>query len=92
MVGVIQVSVRARKSRDCRVAKPEMNSVLRVADWQFHRPPATRCGAGGIGKRSRVAEMLRTYARFVVSPIGYTDRNGEAAHFRIKSPSNVGRI
>ncbi|XP_060948509.1 interferon-induced protein with tetratricopeptide repeats 1-like [Limanda limanda] len=40
--GVIQVSVRARKSSDCCVAKPEMKSALRVADWQFHRPPATR--------------------------------------------------
>ncbi|CAB1436498.1 unnamed protein product [Pleuronectes platessa] len=41
--GVIQVSVRARKSSDCCVAKPEMKSALRVADWQFHRPPVTRC-------------------------------------------------
>ena len=30
--GVIQVSVRARRSSDCWVAKPEMKSVLRVAD------------------------------------------------------------
>ena len=41
--GVIQVSVRARKSSDCCDAKPEMRSVLRVADWQFYRPPVTRC-------------------------------------------------
>ena len=40
--GVIQVSVRARKSSDCCVTKPEMKSALRVADWQFHRPPVTR--------------------------------------------------
>lgn len=41
--GVIQVSVRARKSSDCWIAKPEMKSALRVADWQFQRPPVTRC-------------------------------------------------
>jgi hypothetical protein len=41
--GVIQVSVRARKSRDCSIAKPEMKSDLRLADWQFQRPPVTRC-------------------------------------------------
>ena len=32
LAGLIQVSVRARKSRDCWVAQPEIKSVLRVAD------------------------------------------------------------
>ena len=32
--GVIQVSLRARKSSNCWVARPEMKFVLRVADWQ----------------------------------------------------------
>ena len=50
------------------------------------------CGTGGIGKSGGVAEILRANAWFVVSPRGHADRNGEAAHFRIKSPSNVGRI
>ena len=54
LVGVIQVSVKAR------------NSVLRVADWQFQatcdKVLSVR-GAGRIGKRGRVAEMLQTYAR-----------------------------
>ena len=50
------------------------------------------CGTGGIGKRGGVAEMLQASAWFVVSPRGNTDRNGKAAHFRMKTPSNVSEI
>lgn len=36
--GVIQVSVRARISKERWLAKPSMNSVLLTADRQFHKP------------------------------------------------------
>ena len=50
------------------------------------------CGTGGIGKSGGVAEILRANAWFVVSPRGQADRNGEAAHFRMRTPSNVSGI
>ena len=41
LLGVIQVSVSARKLREFKVAWPTMNSgiLFFAAEWQFQRPP-----------------------------------------------------
>ena len=46
-----------RRSRDCKEAQPEMNSVLQVADCQFHRPPVTQCLCVEGGASMRLEEM-----------------------------------
>ena len=61
-----------------------MKSAFRVADWQFHRPPATvklsRESSGGVGEVGGDPSPCRSTSLETPSVGERTDRDGEIAH------------